>query len=61
MTDTEIKAAIVTYGTILDRTEAGLKEIDRHMESLGAMYADLVKIHEDAARNIAALASRTCP
>ena len=39
MNEHEIKAAIVTYGRILDRAEAVLKDIDERMERLNASYA----------------------
>lgn len=57
MNEHEIKAAIVTYGRILDRAEAVLKDIDERMERLNASYAETAALHESAGREIERLAA----
>ena len=55
--ETEIRAAILAFGAVLDRAEAVLKDIDSKMQALNETYAETVRIHEDAGRNIERLAS----
>lgn len=56
MNDAKIKATILTYGEIIERTEKLLSSIDGQLERLTDEYGKVLRLHEDAAATIEHLA-----